>query len=58
MTECAYLLVCIVSIPQYLSKFQWDFAKYSTKQSLRNIAELIAKVFCHLLLSVFAVIML
>lgn len=27
----------------YLTKFQWDFAKYPIKQSLRNIADIIGK---------------
>jgi len=44
-------VLCTASVPQYLSKFQWDFAKYSNKQSLKNIGEIIAKVICHLLLS-------
>jgi len=27
-----------------MSKFQWDLAKYSIKQPLKNIGDLIAKV--------------
>lgn len=28
----------------YLTRFQWDLAKYPIKQSLKNIAEIIGKV--------------
>jgi len=41
------LLLFVVSIPQYLSKFQWDFIRYPPEQSLKNIGEIIAKVFRH-----------
>lgn len=27
----------------YITRFQWDLAKYPTKQSLRNIADIISK---------------
>lgn len=30
-------------LPLYLTKFQWDIAKYPIKQSLRNIADIISK---------------
>jgi len=40
------VLFCVASVPQYLSKFQWDFAKYATKQSLKSIGDMIAKVNC------------
>ncbi|XP_044571620.1 V-type proton ATPase subunit C isoform X3 [Drosophila ananassae] len=30
-------------LPQYLTRFQWDMAKYPIKQSLRNIADIISK---------------
>lgn len=30
-------------LASYLMKFQWDFAKYPIKQSLRNIADIISK---------------
>jgi len=33
-----------VSLQQYLTKFQWDLAKYPIKQSLKNISDIIAKV--------------
>jgi len=33
-----------VSLPQYLTKFQWDLAKYPIKQSLKNISDIISKV--------------
>ena len=28
----------------YVTRFQWDMAKYPIKQSLKNISEIIAKV--------------
>lgn len=28
---------------QYITRFQWDMAKYPIKQSLRNIADIISK---------------
>lgn len=30
-------------LPSYITRFQWDMAKYPTKQSLRNIADIISK---------------
>ncbi|KAF2900784.1 hypothetical protein ILUMI_05402 [Ignelater luminosus] len=30
-------------LPSYITRFQWDIAKYPTKQSLRNIADIISK---------------
>ncbi|XP_076638156.1 V-type proton ATPase subunit Vha44 isoform X1 [Colletes latitarsis] len=30
-------------LPSYITRFQWDLAKYPIKQSLRNIAEIICK---------------
>lgn len=30
-------------LPLYITRFQWDMAKYPIKQSLRNIADIIAK---------------
>lgn len=30
-------------LPSYLTRFQWDIAKYPIKQSLRNIADIISK---------------
>ncbi|XP_044263924.1 V-type proton ATPase subunit C [Tribolium madens] len=30
-------------LPTYLTRFQWDIAKYPIKQSLRNIADIISK---------------
>nr|XP_023025322.1 V-type proton ATPase subunit C [Leptinotarsa decemlineata] len=30
-------------LPNYLTRFQWDIAKYPIKQSLRNIADIISK---------------
>ena len=36
-----------VDLVTYLTKFQWDLAKYPIKQSLKNIAEIIGKVGKH-----------
>lgn len=30
-------------LAQYITRFQWDMAKYPIKQSLRNIADIISK---------------
>ncbi|KAF5293005.1 hypothetical protein FQA39_LY13774 [Lamprigera yunnana] len=30
-------------LPSYITRFQWDIAKYPTKQSLRSIADIISK---------------
>lgn len=32
-----------MDLPSYLTKFNWDMAKYPVKQSLRNIADIISK---------------
>ncbi len=32
-----------VDLAGYLTRFQWDAAKYPIKQSLRNITEIISK---------------
>ena len=32
-----------VDLVNYLTRFQWDMAKYPIKQSLRNIADIINK---------------
>ncbi|KRF77676.1 V-type proton ATPase subunit C isoform X2 [Drosophila novamexicana] len=37
------LLANNTELPQYLTRFQWDMAKYPIKQSLRNIADIISK---------------
>lgn len=36
-------LVFVADLPSYLTRFQWDIAKYPIKQSLRNIADIISK---------------
>ena len=36
--------VFTVDLNTYLTRFQWDLAKYPIKQSLRNITEIISKV--------------
>lgn len=33
----------VVDLVTYLTRFQWDMAKYPIKQSLRNIADIISK---------------
>lgn len=33
---------------QYLTQFQWDHAKYPTKQPLKNLAEIISKAVTHI----------
>ncbi|XP_033176123.1 V-type proton ATPase subunit C isoform X2 [Bombus impatiens] len=34
---------CLGDLPSYITRFQWDMAKYPIKQSLRNIADIISK---------------
>lgn len=34
----------LVDLVTYITRFQWDMAKYPIKQSLKNISEIIAKV--------------
>lgn len=36
-------LVLAAELSQYITRFQWDMAKYPIKQSLRNIADIISK---------------
>lgn len=37
------LLANNTDLPSYITRFQWDMAKYPIKQSLRNIADIISK---------------
>uniref|UniRef100_A0A1L8DF84 V-type proton ATPase subunit C n=1 Tax=Nyssomyia neivai TaxID=330878 RepID=A0A1L8DF84_9DIPT len=37
------LLANNTELPTYITRFQWDMAKYPIKQSLRNIADIISK---------------
>jgi len=37
------LIVNGMTLPQYLTKYQWDLAKYPIKQSLKNISDIISK---------------
>lgn len=37
------LFFLLADLPTYLTRFQWDIAKYPIKQSLRNIADIISK---------------
>ncbi len=32
-----------MDLPTYLTRFQWDMAKYPIKQSLRNLTDIISK---------------
>lgn len=34
----------LVNPAQYITEFQWDHAKYPTKQPLKNLSEIISKV--------------
>ncbi|KOX77098.1 V-type proton ATPase subunit C [Melipona quadrifasciata] len=36
-------LIYTSDLPSYITRFQWDMAKYPIKQSLRNIADIISK---------------
>ena len=38
-----FYYVLLVDLVTYLTRFQWDMAKYPIKQSLRNIADIISK---------------
>lgn len=35
--------ITLADLPSYITRFQWDMAKYPIKQSLRNIADIISK---------------
>lgn len=37
------LLANGMDLPTYLTRFQWDMAKYPIKQSLKNVSEIVAK---------------
>lgn len=37
-------LLDTVDLVTYVTRFQWDMAKYPIKQSLKNISEIISKV--------------
>lgn len=37
------LRIYLGDLPSYITRFQWDMAKYPIKQSLRNIADIISK---------------
>lgn len=41
-TCCIFVLP--VDLVTYITRFQWDMAKYPIKQSLKNISEIISKV--------------
>ena len=36
-------LLFTVDLATYITRFQWDMAKYPTKQSLKNISDIISK---------------
>lgn len=39
-----WISLFLVDLVTYITRFQWDMAKYPIKQSLKNISEIIAKV--------------
>ncbi|XP_046752058.1 V-type proton ATPase subunit C isoform X2 [Diprion similis] len=41
--DCSSDLPSPGDLPTYITRFQWDMAKYPIKQSLRNIADIISK---------------
>ena len=41
---CNTIVSFSVDLNTYLTRFQWDLAKYPIKQSLKNIQEIIGKV--------------
>lgn len=43
-----FILPSAVDLVTYITRFQWDMAKYPIKQSLKNISEIISKVCCPL----------
>lgn len=43
LSDNNWFFVSIGDLPTYITRFQWDIAKYPTKQSLRNIADIISK---------------
>jgi len=42
-TAVTQFLSILADLSQYITRFQWDMAKYPIKQSLRNIADIISK---------------
>lgn len=45
MSSCRwFVLPSAVDLVTYITRFQWDMAKYPIKQSLKNISEIISKV--------------
>jgi V-type H+-transporting ATPase subunit C len=38
-----YFHLILGDLASYITRFQWDMAKYPIKQSLRNIADIISK---------------
>lgn len=41
-----HLFAFAVDLISYLTRFEWDMAKYPIKQPLKNISEALAKVNC------------
>ena len=41
------LLANGMDLPTYLTRFQWDMAKYPIKQSLKNLSDIIGKFLKH-----------
>lgn len=48
MVSFDFQIFCVsifpVDLVTYITRFQWDMAKYPIKQSLKNISEIISKV--------------
>lgn len=44
LNKCCFCFLVAVDLVTYLTRFQWDLAKYPIKQSLKNISEIISKV--------------
>jgi V-type H+-transporting ATPase subunit C len=42
-TKFIFLFILLVECWTYVSKFDWDYAKYPIKQPLKSIAEIISK---------------
>lgn len=43
LTPFFLMSIFAADLATYITRFQWDMAKYPTKQSLRNIADIISK---------------
>ena len=55
VSDCCFSMVTLcfsflssVDPIRYITEFQWDHAKYPTKQSLKNLSEIISKATTHI----------